>query len=346
MALLRYRFICWVIFVITATISYGQTSPLPSAENILEKHVQELEKRTSELRSNIAAAEGKLRLLEEQLTGTFDSDAKLLILAKNEIGPRFVLDSSEYVLDGKKLLHVSGEIRKQDKKVFEGFVTEGEHTLEVISVYVGNSSLFSFFSKEKVELKDSVRFIATLGKTAVIEETDYEKGNWLTPVLKRPQISVNTFSIPNLKIAGSIVPLYELTADAVETIDGTSIQLIVDNAMGGEFRLKLAKVFIDGAFVYEHEFTGDVARQNILNEPVAQGEHVVEVVLFYKGNEQRYSYLRGFDFELKFNRRITVPQGKGVVVTLVADKESLSRAQNDNKSTIRVNTSGAVQGQK
>ena len=175
----------------------GQEAPavnLQTAEQEYDIRVRGLEGRINDLKEQIFRSKAKLTLLTEQVTGGLGTGAGATIIHKNEMGGRFLLTEAHYFLDGTPLwqeVDETGErlTEMREHPVWDGNIVEGSHTLTVNLVYRGNGSgVFSYLSGYVFELKDSFNFTAEAGKVITIYVSGYEKGNFTTELVDRPDI--------------------------------------------------------------------------------------------------------------------------------------------------------------
>jgi len=106
-------------------------------------------------------------------------------------------------------------------------------------------------------------------------------------------------------------------------VGGSRASIIFQNDMSGAFRLTRALFVLDGAVQYnKQDDTGALAGQKqipIFKGSIAPGDHTLQVLLRLRGHGYGvFSYLRGYQFEVKQSHSFSVSEGKEVDLDVIA----------------------------
>ena len=106
-------------------------------------------------------------------------------------------------------------------------------------------------------------------------------------------------------------------------VGGARARIKFVNDMSGAFRLTRALVVLDGAVQYNRQDTsGQLAARKeipIFSGSVTPGDHTLQVVVELRGHGYGvFSYLRGYQFEVKGVHSFTVTEGKNIELDVVA----------------------------
>ena len=106
-------------------------------------------------------------------------------------------------------------------------------------------------------------------------------------------------------------------------VGGSRASIIFQNDMSGAFRLTRALFVLDGAVQYnKQDDTGALAGQKqipIFKGSIAPGDHTLQVLLRLRGHGYGvFSYLRGYQFEVKQSHSFSVTEGKEVDLDVIA----------------------------
>jgi hypothetical protein len=106
-------------------------------------------------------------------------------------------------------------------------------------------------------------------------------------------------------------------------VGGARTSIRFQNEMSGAFRLTRALFVLDGAVQYnKQDDTGALASQKeipIFKGSITPGDHTLQVLLRLRGHGYGvFSYLRGYQFELKQSHSFSVTEGKEVVLDVIA----------------------------
>jgi hypothetical protein len=106
-------------------------------------------------------------------------------------------------------------------------------------------------------------------------------------------------------------------------VGGARTSIRFQNDMSGAFRLTRALFVLDGAVQYnKQDDTGALAGQKeipIFKGSITPGDHTLQVLLRLRGHGYGvFSYLRGYQFEVKQTHSFSVTEGKEVDLDVVA----------------------------
>jgi hypothetical protein len=106
-------------------------------------------------------------------------------------------------------------------------------------------------------------------------------------------------------------------------VGGARTSIRFQNDMSGAFRLTRALFVLDGAVQYnKQDDTGALAGQKeipIFKGSITPGDHTLQVLLRLRGHGYGvFSYLRGYQFEVKQTHSFSVTEGKEVELDVVA----------------------------
>jgi len=165
--------------------------------------LRDLESRVDELKEQIRRSHTRLSLLSDTILSGGIGGAEADIVFRNEMSNAFRVVSVLFVLDGavmKKEQDDTGELAaKKTIPVYNGPLTPGDHTLQVVVVFQGHGyGVFSYLRAHKYTTKHTHSFTVTEGKVARIEATAFEKGGVTTPIDQRPNVRFTE------KIVGSL----------------------------------------------------------------------------------------------------------------------------------------------
>lgn len=106
-------------------------------------------------------------------------------------------------------------------------------------------------------------------------------------------------------------------------VGGARARILFRNDLSGAFRLTRALILLDGVVQYNKEDeTGSLADQKeipIFRGSIVPGDHTIQVLLQLKGHGYGvFSYLRGFNFEIKQPHSFSVTEGKELDLEVIA----------------------------
>lgn len=106
-------------------------------------------------------------------------------------------------------------------------------------------------------------------------------------------------------------------------VGGSRASIIFQNDMSGAFRLTRALFVLDGAVQYnKQDDSGALSGQKqipIFKGSISPGDHTLQVLLRLRGHGYGvFSYLRGYQFEVKQSHSFSVTEGKEVDLDVIA----------------------------
>lgn len=106
-------------------------------------------------------------------------------------------------------------------------------------------------------------------------------------------------------------------------VGGSRASIVFQNDMSGAFRLTRALFVLDGAVQYnKQDDSGALSSQKqipIFKGSIAPGDHTLQVLLRLRGHGYGvFSYLRGYQFEVKQSHSFSVTEGKEVELDVIA----------------------------
>lgn len=155
--------------------------------------LRDLEERVNRLKEQIFRSKARLSLLAETVLEKKIAGAQADISFRNEMGGSFRLYKATLLLDGGPIYTQTddaGSLSKRQKiDLFEGPVSPGDHTLEVVLQYKGHGyGIFSYLKGYTFKIKSSYTFTVNEGKAIHLEVIGFEKGGATTPLEERPAV--------------------------------------------------------------------------------------------------------------------------------------------------------------
>ncbi|MBI4814732.1 MAG: dihydrolipoamide acetyltransferase [Deltaproteobacteria bacterium] len=106
-------------------------------------------------------------------------------------------------------------------------------------------------------------------------------------------------------------------------ISGSKARIVHNNEMGSGFRLERALYVLDGAPIFDK--TASEGQEIVIDPtaalydaPVAPGNHLLSVQLLFRGTGYGvFSYLEGYEFDIKSSYAFTAEEGKATTVHVV-----------------------------
>ena len=104
---------------------------------------------------------------------------------------------------------------------------------------------------------------------------------------------------------------------------GSGAEIWLKNEMSGAFRIVRALVVLDGTVQYNKaDETGTLNDQKVLpifRGSISPGDHTLQVLVKLRGHGYGvFSYLKGYEFEVKSSHSFTVPEWKTIRLEAVA----------------------------
>jgi hypothetical protein len=106
-------------------------------------------------------------------------------------------------------------------------------------------------------------------------------------------------------------------------VGGARAEIVFKNDLSGAFRLSRALFVLDGAVQYnKQDESGALAEQEeipIFKGSITPGDHTLQVLVKLRGHGYGvFSYLRGYQFEVKSTHSFSVTEGKEVALEVIA----------------------------
>jgi len=106
-------------------------------------------------------------------------------------------------------------------------------------------------------------------------------------------------------------------------VGGARASILFQNDMSGAFRLTRALFVLDGVVQYnKQDDSGVLSSQKqipIFKGAIGPGDHTLQVLLRLRGHGYGvFSYLRGYQFEVKQSHSFSVTEGKEMAVDVIA----------------------------
>jgi hypothetical protein len=300
------------------TMPAPQMMSLPSNREIFLDRIQNLEQRLSDLNQEVNTSRATLKLIKEQVTGNFDADARITISGHDEVGDSFALVESVYIIDGKEVAKLQQENAKSPI-VYDDFLAEGSHELIVEKLYRGNSTVFPYFQNYTFRLKGRANVETRVGQTAFVDVLSYQTGNFTDPAQDKLAIKFDVKLVPNNKSGRAILSVADIPEKGYnDGIVDPYLSVVVKDQMGSQFVLVGQKVFVDGQLVSNATPSLVTSEgQIIFQGPVAPGEHRVDATLNFQGDNKLFTYFKGYQFNLKFTKKVVVKPGFKTTVNLI-----------------------------
>jgi hypothetical protein len=158
----------------------GGTSPALAQEGAksndapdYEVKLRELEERIVNLRLEAKKRSEQIQLLKKRVIENVVSEAKVVILHKEDMGGSLKLRTIRYVLDGEQIANrtdAKGSLSEQKQlDIFSDVLKPSLHNLEVEMLYEGDSVFFSYLDDYKLKIRGTFTFYATRGKITTVQ---------------------------------------------------------------------------------------------------------------------------------------------------------------------------------
>lgn len=123
-------------------------------------------------------------------------------------------------------------------------------------------------------------------------------------------------------------------------IAGSRAEIEFQNEMGGAYRLTKAVFILDGAVQYnQSDDTGLLGEQRqipIFSGSIPPGDHTIQVHLQLKGHGYGvFSYMRGYQFEVKSSHSFTAIEGKTTNLQILAYEKGGSTTAHEERPAVR-----------
>jgi hypothetical protein len=168
--------------------------------------LRDLEDRVNRLKEQIFRSKARLSLLAETVLEKKIAGAQAILSFRNEMGGSFRLHKASILLDGGPIFQETDESgnlsRKQHIDLFEGPVSPGDHTVEVVLQYKGHGyGIFSYLKGYTFKIKSNYTFTVDEGKAIKLQVIGFEKGGPTAPLEERPAVryveELSEYDIPS-----------------------------------------------------------------------------------------------------------------------------------------------------
>ena len=155
--------------------------------------LRDLEDRVNRLKEQIFRSKARLSLLAETVLEKKIAGAQANLSFRNEMGGSFRLYKASILLDGGPIFQETDESgslsKKQHIDLFEGPVSPGDHTIEVVLQYKGHGyGIFSYLKGYTFKIKSNYTFTVDEGKAINLQVIGFEKGGPTAPLEERPAV--------------------------------------------------------------------------------------------------------------------------------------------------------------
>jgi hypothetical protein len=167
-------------------------TPNPAAVPDHGERLRNLEEQVVDLKEKVYRSKSRLMLLREQILHNVVSEAKAVLVHRDEMGAAFRLEQVLYYLDGEKVFfrdNRDGTLADLDQiEIFNGSVTPGNHILAVELVYRGDGGIFTYVDGYSFKVKSNYTFFAPKGRITRVEVIGYERGGVTTDLQDKPYV--------------------------------------------------------------------------------------------------------------------------------------------------------------
>lgn len=123
-------------------------------------------------------------------------------------------------------------------------------------------------------------------------------------------------------------------------VSGSRAEIEFLNEMGGAYRLTKAVFILDGAVQYnqsdDNGLLGDQRQIPIFSGSISPGDHTIQVHLQLKGHGYGvFSYMRGYQFEVKSSHSFTAIEGKTTNLQIVAYEKGGATVAHEERPAVR-----------
>lgn len=123
-------------------------------------------------------------------------------------------------------------------------------------------------------------------------------------------------------------------------VAGSRAEIEFQNEMGGAYRLTKAVFILDGAVQYNQSddsgLLGEQRQIPIFSGSIPPGDHTIQVHLQLKGHGYGvFSYMRGYQFEVKSSHSFTAIEGKTTNLQILAYERGGSTAAHEERPAVR-----------
>lgn len=147
------------------------------------RELRSVEEEVSQLKERVFRSKATLKLLKELVVDTAASGSRVILWHVNDLGGSYVIESVQYLLDGKNVYtHISsaGSPDEPDEVLFhEQILPPGEHNLQANLVLRGKGhKIFSYLESFQFKVQSAFPFTIEEGKVSIIRVVLDSKGGF------------------------------------------------------------------------------------------------------------------------------------------------------------------------
>ncbi len=277
-----------------------------TTQGIFLNRIQSLEEQLSQLKAELVTSEINLMQLKSQLDLSQNTEARLIIHSKDQMGQQYVLLESVYWVDGKEI----ARLVKEDSKVplYNSLIPEGEHQIQVEKLYQRKSSGPLAPDQQTFRLKNSTVLTMILGKTSHVEVVAVQKDKRSE---EKITIRFDVKVLPNEKPENVPVSVLEMPSLKKAILaKETYLTIMVQESSNPSLTLEKQTIFIDKQKVPTINPSLVAGNgQVIFDALMSPGEHTVNSVLEYKVSGELATLLKTKQIKLKFFDQVSVRPG-------------------------------------
>jgi hypothetical protein len=304
---------CCLVFIFFILNHAQAADPLviPNNRTIQLDRIQKLDQKLESLTSEIKTQKAELKLLKDSITGNFDTDARLIIDNKTEIGNDFALVEARYYLDDHEIALVTNE-DSQKPVVYDNFLKEGKHEIKIEKKYTPNHKIFTYMNDQKYLLVGKTNVELKPGNTTYLDVTSYEKKGDKDPLDLKYEIRL----VPHTNNGRTLIPV----SDVPHLLPGapmtdTTLVVYASRELEPNLMLKSYEVFLDGKRLTQLPAGTSGPSGLILFEgPAPAGKHTLNATLRFEGMGKP-------NITSKFKVEITTQPGFKTAIILTHQKK-------------------------
>ncbi len=281
---------------------------IPSNKTIEQDRIQNLEKDLTELEQKISSQKAQLKLLKENISGNFDSDARLVIEQNYDRMGNYKILESRYYLDDREI--VSSRALGTGKALFDSFLAEGKHKIRIEQIASQNNKVFTYMNAEKYRLHGEVEVNLEPGKTTFLTVNIFSKQG------KEPlDMSYDVKNVAHASSA-SIIPVSQTPhlLPGTTTTD-TVVVIVASKDLLDKFALNSSELNLDGSKLKLLDTLADLKTGKLLYQgQIKPGKHRLKSVLELSSKEQAR-------FKVKFDSEFVAQPGFKNTILLKRNSE-------------------------
>lgn len=167
-------------------------APLRTAEEQFDAEADAFSRRATRLRDDIERLRARLEILGGVMTEDgHPSGARAIIVHRNELGSRFVLESVAYAVDGATVFAcVDADLdRPGDVPVFNAPMVPGQHHVHVRMTFRGRAlGPIAYVEGYQFTLEGNTTFNVDRGKVTTVRVAGQDAGGPTTDLVRRPRL--------------------------------------------------------------------------------------------------------------------------------------------------------------